>query len=257
MSRSIFLSVVMPAYNEESNIESVLEEHIAVLFMLPSIVTEWELLCLDDSSTDSTAEIIETIAHRVDRLRLIRHKTNQGIYQSFSDLYHEARGTHVYATGSDGQWPAKNLLRMIGQLEKGADLVVGERVNRRSVYSVTRRIISHGFNLLPRLLFGIATRDAGSIKLGRQEIFALPLISRSPFVEAERIITARKSGYRVDFIAIEFLPRATGKALGARPRNVVASIRDCLRLFVRQLRRPIKQTPAKTSSVPLSDTLRS
>jgi glycosyltransferase involved in cell wall biosynthesis len=231
MKSSIFLSIVMPAYNEAANIELVLEEHVAIARQLPPIVTNWEVVCLDDGSRDGTAEIIENICRRTEKLRLVRHRANKGIYQSFQDLYGEARGTHIYATASDGQWPAQNLLTMFDALDRGADLVIGERQNRRSTYSMWRRFVSCIFNLLPRLLFGVATRDAGSIKLGITDVFRLPLISRSPFVEAERIIAARRRGFRVEFAPVEFLPRTKGQARGADLSNIRASLRDCFKLL--------------------------
>jgi hypothetical protein len=81
------------------------------------------------------------------------------------------------------------------------------------------------------MLFGIATQDAGSVKLGVRDIFTLDLISRSPFVDAERIIRAHKSGYRVEFVPITFLARSSGKARGASVGNILSSLRDCVRLF--------------------------
>jgi glycosyltransferase involved in cell wall biosynthesis len=231
MKGPIFLSIVMPAYNEEAHIESVIREHLDAVAQLSASLADWEIVCLDDASNDSTATIVEQLSEHRKEIRLLRHAQNKGIYQSFTDLYFNARGTHIYATGSDGQWPAGNLLKMFPSLLAGAELVVGVRQNRKAIYSLRRRLVSHAFNFLAKLLFGIPTRDAGSIKLGVREIFTLDLISRSPFVEAERIIRAHKRGHRVEFVPITFLARSHGKAKGASLRNIVASLRDCLRLF--------------------------
>ena len=226
---SIVLSIVMPAYNEATSIEQVILEHLQVLATLSEVVADWEILCLDDASTDHTLEILERLAQRVDRLKVLRHQANRGISVSFADLFHAARGTHIYATASDGQWPAANLVQMLPSVASGADLVVGVRLNRRKVYNSQRRLVTSTFNLLPRLLFGVQTIDAGSIKLGTRELFTSDLISHSPFVEAERIIHALRRGYRVDFVPIDFLPRTSGKATGANWRNVIASMCDCMR----------------------------
>jgi len=231
MRKRIFLSIVMPAYNEEPHIEGVIKEHVDAVTKLAHALDDWEIVCLDDASEDGTASVIERVAQHTNKVRLLRHGVNKGIYQSFTDLYHSARGTHIYSTGSDGQWPASNLLKMFAALQTGADLVVGVRQNRKAIYSPRRLLVSHAFNLLAKILFGVTTRDAGSIKFGVRDVFTCDLISRSPFVEAERIIRAQKRGYRVDFAPITFLPRAHGKARGATLRNIVASLRDCFRLF--------------------------
>ena len=230
MKPPIFLSIVMPAYNEQPDIEAVIREHVEAVTKLADSLDDWEIVCLDDGSQDSTAAVIEQLSQQTNKIRLVRHAENKGIYQSQTDLYLNARGTHIYSTGADGQWPASNLLKMFGVLQTGADLVIGVRQNRSAIYSLRRRIVSQALNLLPKMLFGVATRDAGSVKLGAREVFTCDVISRSPFAEAERIIRAHKRGYRVEFVPINFLPRTHGKAKGATLRNILASLRDCFRL---------------------------
>lgn len=107
-----------------------------------------------------------------------------------------------------------------------ADLVVGVRQNRWNVYSLWRYNISVGFNILPLLLFGVQTKDAGSMKLGKSKIFKPPIVSRSPFAEAEGIIRARPDENRVAFAAIEFSPRISRKATGASWKNILLSLQD-------------------------------
>ncbi|MGO9259598.1 MAG: glycosyltransferase family 2 protein [Bryobacteraceae bacterium] len=222
------LSVVMPVYNEEAAIESVILEHRDVLHGLHQNVPEWEIVCVDDGSVDRTPEILRNLQARVPQLRVIRQE-NQGIYGALARVIQEARGTHVYNTGSDGQWPAKNLETMLVAIAGGADLVVGVRNNRREVYSPARRLISGCFNFLPRILFGTRVEDAGSSKLGIREIFRYDLISRSVFSEAERIILAHRKGMRIEFVPIHFLTRSGGKAVGASWRNIRSSVRDLFR----------------------------
>jgi glycosyltransferase involved in cell wall biosynthesis len=222
------LSVVMPVYNEEAAIESVIVEHRDVLQGLHESVPEWEMVCVDDGSVDGTPEILRSLQARVPQLRVIRQE-NRGIYGALERVFQESRGTHVYVTGSDGQWPAKNLETMLPAVAGGADLVVGVRKNRREVYSAARRLVSGCFNLLPRILFGTPIEDAGSAKLGVREVFRYDLISRSVFSEAERIILAHRHGLRIEFVPIHFLPRTGGKAVGASWRNVRSSVRDLFR----------------------------
>jgi dolichyl-phosphate beta-glucosyltransferase len=233
MKRPFFLSIVMPAYNEQAHIEAVIREHIDIAARLRDSLDDWEIVCLDDGSQDDTAEIVSRLSEHTKNVRLVVHAENKGIHQSLVDLYLNARGTHFYFTGSDGEWPAENLIKMFSALEAGADLVIGVRQNRSEIYNLRRRFISYGFNLLSKLLFGVATRDAGSIKLGVRDVFTCDVISRSPFSEAERIIRAYRRGCRVDFVPIQFLHRPHGKGKGATWRNVFGSLWDCLRLFAR------------------------
>jgi len=226
------LSVIMPVYNEQAMIERVVLDHVEAAHQLGDSVQAWEIVCVDDGSQDRTPEILRDLQQRVPELRVIRQE-NQGIFGAFTRAYQEARGSHIFATGSDGQWPAGNLELLLRPALSGADLVVGVRSNRREVYTLARRLISMAFNLLPRLLFGVRVEDAGSVKLGVREVFEYPLISRSVFFEAERIILAQRAGRRVEFVPIRFLPRAQGQALGASWKNLRASVVDLARCLWR------------------------
>jgi len=221
----------MPVYNEEASIEPVVLEHVRVLEELSPRVSEWEVVCVDDASRDRSPEILAALSRREPRLRVLRNPTNLGIYGAFTRCYQEARGDYIYFTGSDGQWPAENLLAMFERVLAGADLVVGVRTNRHEVYTLPRRVVSYFYNLLPGLLFGVPVQDAGSVKVGRRAIFQFDLVSRSPFFEAERIIKAVRAGYRVDFVPIRFVPRAGGKARGGSWKNIRTSVRDMLSCF--------------------------
>jgi glycosyltransferase involved in cell wall biosynthesis len=237
---TIFLSIVMPVYNEETTIEKVIAEHREVASRFPPYVGDWEIVCLDDGSMDSTPKLLRELALRTDKLKIVTHTENKGISASLGDLYEATRGSHIYVTGSDGQWPAENILPMLAQSEAGADYVVGVRSNRREVYNFQRRVVSSLYNLLPKLVFGVDTADAGSVKLGRREIFQLPIMSRSVFAEAERIVKAQRLGYRIAPVLIRFSPRSGGKASGATLSNIASSLRDCMKLRCGGLSRSLK-----------------
>lgn len=220
------LSVVMPVHNEEAVLAEVIEE---ALEALTATGVSHELVLLDDASTDRTASILAEFQSRHPRvLRVLRHEINQGIIATCEDLYAAARGRFVFVNGSDGQWKCAELARMLPLLDR-YDLVVGRRRHKR--YGLRRRLISGLFNLLPRLLFGVNTHDAGSIKLFRRDVLRIALLSRSPFREAERIIRARRLGYRVGVVDVEHHDRRGGRATGARWRLIAQSLCDLGRCF--------------------------
>ncbi len=226
----MFLSVVIPFYNEDKVATDVIKEHLGQLQILSSRIEGWELVCLDDASMDSTWQILTAAAEVNPRVRLIRNEVNQGIVASFGRLFRESQGTYIYMTGGDGQWPAENLLALYQQWEKTrADLIIGVRRKRHVVYSLWRTILSYGFNMLAWLVTGINGRDVNGIKLGRREVFTVPVKSRSFFVEIERLKKALANGYRISQAPVTFRPRAQGKAKGAKLGNITATLKDMIK----------------------------
>jgi glycosyltransferase involved in cell wall biosynthesis len=215
------LSVVMPVYNEEQALPGVLEEALAALALARFT---YEIVLVDDASTDRSPAILEEYQARYPQvIRVLRHERNRGIAEACRTLYEAARGAYVFINGSDGQWRTAECLTMMAR-RRDFDLIVGKR--RLKQYTWRRRLISGAFNLLPRLLFGVATHDAGSIKLFRREVLRLPLTSRGPFREAERIVRAHRRGYRVGVVEVEHLARNGGKAGGARWGLVCGAVAD-------------------------------
>ncbi len=220
------LSIVMPVYNEERALPGVLDEAIASLATAPYRL---EILLVDDASTDRSLELLQDYERRHPGVvRILRHEMNRGMMAAFETLYNSARGQYVFLNASDGQWKTAECLRFL-DLRDRYDIVVGRR--RAKNYTLWRKVVSGTFNLLPLILFGVRTYDAGSIKLFRADVLRIPLISRSPFREAERIIRANRRGYRVGAIEVEHHDRRGGRATGARWPLILNSMVDLLRCW--------------------------
>ena len=216
----------MPVYNEACALPGVLDEALAVALASP---VACEIVLVDDASTDGSLDILLAYEREYPAVvRVIHHEANQGIMGAFETLYRAARGRYVFLNASDGQWKTAECLRLLEVCEQN-HVVVGLR--RIKNYTLWRKIVSDSFNVLPRLLFGVRTYDAGSIKLFRADVLRIALISSSPFREAERIIRASRRGYRIGAIQVEHHERSRGRATGARVSLVVLSVVDLLRCF--------------------------
>jgi glycosyltransferase involved in cell wall biosynthesis len=241
------VSVCFPAYNEEATIAGVLEEAEA---MLTAAGLDYEILVCDDGSRDRTGAIVDGIAARLPRLRAMHHPQNRGIYETFEHLYREATREFVFLNSTDRQWDTRILLDML-PLTAEWDVVIASR--RAKHYGWLRTAISGGFNLVPRLLFGVRTEDAGAVKLVRREIIErCQLVSRSPFSEAERLVRAARAGYRITTRPVTTAPRRAGRSRGVSPALVVDSLRDVARVWWALRREPaaprkIDHKPAESS----------
>ena len=220
------VSVCFPAYNEEATIASVLDDAHALLSGAPF---EYQILVCNDGSTDGTAAIVDEAARRLPRVRAIHHSRNRGIYETFEHLYAEAAREFIFLNSTDGQWDTRILLEML-PLTADYDVIVASRRDKH--YGKRRELVSWVFNCVPRLLFGVSTVDAGAVKLMRREIVVrFPLVSRSPFSEAERLIWAARAGYRITARPVDTRPRQAGTPRGVSLALVARSMLDVLRVW--------------------------
>jgi glycosyltransferase involved in cell wall biosynthesis len=233
------VSVCFPAYNEEETIEAVLEDAYA---LLAHSGIAYEILVCDDGSTDRTGRIIDETIRQIPEARLIRHERNLGIRQTFEDLYAEASNEYVFLNSTDRQWDTRVLLELL-PLTRDWDIIVASRRDKH--YGPGRRFTSWGFNRILRVVFGVAISDAGAVKLVRREIITrFPLLSQSPFSEAERLARAQRAGYRITEVVVDVAPRRTGRARGASLRLVLGSLADAARVWwsLHARREPVRGT---------------
>ena len=220
------VSVCLPAYNEQATLEDVVRE--ASDLMVSSGI-DYEILVCDDGSSDSTPEILEKLAPEIPRLRVLTNRPNRGIHYTFERLYREARMDFVFLNATDGQWPMRCLLDLLPLAER-CDIAIASRRDKH--YGPLRALVSWSFNRIPRWLFGVETHDAGSVKLVRRELIErIPIVSHSPFSEAERMIRAARAGYAIAAVPVDIQPRQGGEAGGATPRLVWESLLDVARVW--------------------------
>jgi len=225
------VSVCFPCYNEEATIAAVLLEAHE---LLSSSGLDYEILVCNDCSTDRTAEIIAEVAKVVPGLRVLSHPVNRGIFRTFEDLYAAASKDFVFLNSTDRQWDTRLLFDML-PLTQAHDIIITRRTNKP--YGPMRSVVSWGLNALPRILFSTNTYDAGSVKLTKREVIErFPLVSTTPFSEAERLIRAARAGYRITELPVEVAAREHGPTRGVNLRVMGRSLLDVARVW-RALRR--------------------
>lgn len=226
------VSLVIPAYNERVTIRDVVLRALAVLRRTTS---DFEVIVLDDASTDDTAAILSNLAADHPEVRVERHATNRGIAATFEHLYQLATKEFVFLISGDGQFPPETLADCVPLLDR-FDIVVCRRTVKH--YTAYRGAVSWLYRALPRLLFGVDLVDPGGVKVVRREIIRdVPVHSTSVFVEAERILRAVKRGYRLTSVDLISEPRKGGRARGARPGTVLAAGRDLVACWFRLVAR--------------------
>ncbi len=215
------LSVVMPAYNEEANVEPMVE---AVLQTFQPITSDLEVIIVDDGSRDRTAEKIRGLAQHPN-VRLIQHPKNLGYGAALFSGFTSAKNEWVFLTDSDRQFNLDEFSKLLPHIQH-ADLVIGYRAPRRDPFH--RRLYGWGWNLLVNILFGQTARDVDcAFKLFKREILDhVTIRSRGATFSAEFLARAKRAGYKIVEIPVSHLPRRAGKPTGARMDVIVRAFRE-------------------------------
>jgi glycosyltransferase involved in cell wall biosynthesis len=225
------LSLVIPAHNERDSIGLMVREARSVL---PALAREFEIVVVDDGSTDGTAEVAAAAMEGDEsRLRLVRHERKSGALVSVADGLRAATGDFIAYIDGDGQFQVKDLELLARRIEQ-ADLVGGRRLNRADPWF--RSVISGTFNLGVRLLYGLPYRDMDcGLKLIRRSalIRMSPLIGRSACLNAEIYFKARRSGMRIVQVPVSHYPRLTGRRSGGRLLPIARALRELVLLRFR------------------------
>jgi dolichol-phosphate mannosyltransferase len=218
------LSIVVPAYNEESTVAGVIRSHADTG---RRIAGEVEVIVCDDGSADGTPAAIAAAAADHPEVRILRNERNAGIPATMKRLYAAASGDWVYFTPADGQVPASALERMWAARE-GMALVVGARVPRRD--SRVRVLIAELYSTGLRWIFRLPVKDIDSVKLYRgDDLRSLRITSRSNFFEAEMLITLCRRHRPVTEVTVEHRPRIAGVPKGVTPASAALAIWELTR----------------------------
>jgi len=223
------ISVVLPAYNEEENIEAVLNQALDVL---PDLIDDFEVIVVNDGSTDGTAGIVHSIvSEHHPYVRLLSHTSNQGYGAALRTGFSRARHELVFYTDADRQFDIAELAYFLPFMAE-YDVVVGFRVYRYD--AVLRSILSWTYNRIVRVLFRVRVRDVDcSFKLFRREVLdKITVESTDFFVDTELVAKARKWNFRIAEKGVRHYPRVAG-ATTVVAGNIPQTLRTVARMWQR------------------------
>lgn len=233
------LSIFFPMWNEEDYIVRAVEaarEECADL-MAEGDIGDYELIIVDDASTDSTPQIADSMAASDPRIRVVHHPENRKLGGSVKSGYGAATGDVVLYTDADLPFDMHEVHRAIRLLRYyEADIVSAWRFDRTGEGYV-RTVYSTLYNLLVRVLFGVRIRDVNfAFKLCRTRIFDhVELKSEGSFIDAELVVKAQKFGYTVIQFGVDYFPRTRGVSTLSSPAVIIKILREA-----RALRREIR-----------------
>lgn len=195
------LSVVMPAYNEGSNIYNNLKTASACL---QGFCTDYELVAVNDGSKDQTGDEIARAASEDDHIKAVSYEKNQGKGHAIQKGVHAATGDIIAFLDADLDISPSHLKQYLEELEKqSADIVIGSKMHKdsRLEYPASRRFVSFCYYIILKTLFHLNVKDTQTgIKLFRAEVIKniIGMVRTSGYAyDIEILAVAARFGYRI------------------------------------------------------------
>lgn len=223
------LSVFFPLYNEEGNVKEDVTKAVKVLEKLK---IDYEILLINDGSTDETGGMAEQIAKKNPKVRVIHHQKNLGYGEALKSGFYNARFDTIVYTDGDRQFNFAEVDKFLEKI-KDHDLVIGYRIKRQDPFF--RILFKKGWTLSLFTFFGLTLKDVdcGFKMVKRSVLEKIPKLesTRGAMINAEIVIKAKKYGFKVTQVGVNHYPRLSGKPTGATLNVIIRSFFDLFRLW--------------------------
>jgi glycosyltransferase involved in cell wall biosynthesis len=230
------VSLVIPMYNEELNIERAVEASIE---SLQKYARDYEIIIVDDASTDASARIASRLASENPRIRLLQHERNQKLGATLRTGFAAATKELVFYMDADIPFDPDVLNRAMRCMDlTDADMVAAYR-HDRTMEGFKRGLYTLVYNWLIGVLFGWPHRDINfSFKLMRRRVLeAMELKSEGSLIDAELVVKAKNRGFIIQQIGIDYFPRTRGTSHLGSFSVVLKILRELVKLYPEMKRR--------------------
>jgi glycosyltransferase involved in cell wall biosynthesis len=228
------LSIFFPMWNEEHYVERAvtMAKRVCERMVTDGTIADYELLIVDDASTDRTPELADKLAAEDPHVRVIHHERNRKLGGSIKTGFANARGDLILYSDADLPFDMEEVPRAVRLLrDYEVDMVSAYRFDRTGE-GYLRAIYTFFYNLMIRWMFRVKARDINfAFKLCRRRIFErVHLKSEGSFIDAELFIRTTRLGYGILQMGVDYFPRTRGESTLASPRIIVTIMREMLSL---------------------------
>jgi glycosyltransferase involved in cell wall biosynthesis len=226
------LSAFFPAHNEATNLPKLIEDAVNVF---SQVAYKYEIIIVDDGSTDNTMKILDDISRKNPNLIVIRHEKNKGYGGAIRSGLSACRYEFIFFSDSDNQFDLSEITKLTQHVKK-YDAVLGFRGKRRDPF--IRKLNALGWKIINRLLLGVKVRDINcAFKLFRKShITDLALISDGAMISAELLAFFDLKKLTVKEVEVSHYPRKSGQQTGANLKVIQKAFKE---LFI--IRKALKK----------------
>jgi glycosyltransferase involved in cell wall biosynthesis len=229
-SRAPSVTIVFPLYNEEDYAERA---YRAARESLAQVTDDWQIVLVNDCSTDRTRQIVDGLAAKDPRVTAVHNARNRKLGGTLRAGYAVATKDLVLYTDADLPFDLFELKRAVRLLEYlKADVLSAYRFDRTSE-GIVRTVYSFFYNTLVRVMFGLALKDVNfSFKLFRRSLLSkFELKSEGSFIDVEFLCRARKAGASIIQIGVDYFPRSRGVSTLSSPAVIVKILQEMFALW--------------------------
>jgi glycosyltransferase involved in cell wall biosynthesis len=229
-TRALSVSLVIPMFNERESIEHAIACGVSALERFGG---DYEIIIVDDASTDGSPEIVRGLAVVNPRIRMLSHAVNRKLGGALKTGFAAATRDLVVYIDADLPFDPDVIGPAIRALEvTRADVIAGYRLDR-TAEGLRRTIYSYLYNSLIGLLFGWPHRDINfSFKLLRREVLeAVELRSEGSLIDAELIVKAKNLGFVIQQLGLDYFPRSRGVSTLSSPAVIWKILRELIALY--------------------------
>jgi len=236
-------------YNEELNIEHAIA---AAVEALTKYSDDYEIIIVDDASTDDSPQLVARAANENPRIICIRHPKNRKLGGSLKTGFAAAKKDLVLYMDADLPFDPDVLGKAIRAMElTGADVIAGYRLDR-TMEGFKRTLYSYVYNALIGILFGWPHRDINfSFKLFKRRVLqSFELKSEGSLIDAELIVKAKNHGFAIQQIGLDYFPRIRGTSHLSSPTVILKIFRELIKFYPEMRRRAPRPTRPRAVETP-------
>jgi len=221
------LSFVIPVYNEGKNIGNIVANSLKTLPQFSSI---FEIIIIDDGSTDNSFEIANSFIDKKNTVKVIKHSQNFGSGAAIWTGFLAAKYQYVFYTDADAQFDISDLRLLIPHV-KDYDVILGYRVTRKD--NLFRKVNSRLWNFIIDVVFDLKIKDINcAFKLfNRKVVSSISIRSQGAFTNTEMLVKIKKNGYKWIEIGVFHYPRKYGRQTGGNLKVLLTCFYELVKYY--------------------------
>ncbi len=223
MSKLKELSIFFPFWDEEANVEFVVEK---AKIVARKVARKWEIILVDDGSKDNTLNILNRLAAEDARIKVVTHGVNRGYGAALKSGFEKSLYDTIVFTDGDGQFDFSEIDKFIKNINH-ADIVIGYRTKRQDNNRIKRVLLMNMLKLWDLILFRFYFKDIDcGFKMFKKEAILklMPLRSEGAMITTEILAKAKRKKLRIREVGITHYPRIKGHQSGANIPVIIRAI---------------------------------